>query len=59
MPKITSYNIKLEIGWDDGSKETIDASEVYSKEIEWYLDGLEQEREEENDWEESEEEDEE
>lgn len=47
MPRITSYNIKLEIGWDDGSKETIDASEVYSKEIEWYLDGLEQERTEE------------
>jgi len=47
MPRITSYNIKLEIGWDDGSKETVDASEVYSKEIEWYLDGLEQERTEE------------
>lgn len=47
MPKITAYNIKLEIVWDDGSKETVDASEVYSKDIEWYLDGLEQDRQEE------------
>lgn len=44
MNKITAYNIKLEVVWDDGSKETVDASTIDSKDIEWFLDGLEEER---------------
>lgn len=44
MPKITSYKIKLEVFYDDGTKEIIDASDVYSKEIEFFLDGVEEEQ---------------
>lgn len=43
MTKITAYKINLEITWDDGTTETVNASDVESKEIEWFLDGLEEE----------------
>ena len=52
MNRILSYNIKLEVEWDDGLKETVDASQVNSKEIEWFLDGMEEDRRDEKEWEE-------
>ena len=42
--RITSYKMTLNVTWDDGTTEDINASDVSSKEIEWFLDGIEQER---------------